>query len=79
MEKKIGKRDNSNTVFTQSVLLAEKCIKIKKKGGKRVKVERGLEGIGWDERYNNIDWLENQKRRGWGCTVNFEYFQNIVF
>ena len=27
MGKKIGKRDNSNTVFTQSVLLPEKLIK----------------------------------------------------
>ena len=27
MGKKIGKRDNSNTVFTQSVLMTEKMIK----------------------------------------------------
>ena len=37
MGKKIGKRDNSNTVFTQSVLLTEKMIKYV------TRVERGWE------------------------------------
>ena len=54
MGKKIGKRDNSNTVFTQSVLLTEKMIKYV------TRVERGweLKGGGYFVEKKDINYNE---------------------